>query len=91
MSQVIVNLKIHNRSYKIKVSDKEESFVRETADAINRQIDEFQKKYRGRDIQDYLALTMIARMTESTKVTTADNVDENVLIDEIDKLTKLMS
>ena len=88
MSTVTVNLKIHNRSYKIKVSPEEESFVRDTADEINNHIEQFQKKYRGRDIQDYFALTMIARMT-ATKQVVEDNSDE--LISELKKIEKLIS
>lgn len=87
MSQVIVNLKIYNRSYKIKVAPEEESFVRETADEINKHIEDFQEKYRGRDIQDYFALTMIARMTAS-RPAAEDNSEE--LIDELKKIDKLI-
>ena len=88
MSAVTVNLKIHNRSYKIKVSPEEESFVRETAEEINQQIDAFQKKYKGRDIQDYFALTMIARMTA---VKEGPSVDEDEIIDAVDRIAKLIS
>lgn len=88
MSQVTVNLKIYNRSYKIKVSAEEEPLIRETAEEINKLIDDFQKKYRGRDIQDYFALTMIARMTQSKEVT---SVDEDEIINVVDKIAKLLS
>jgi len=88
MAQVTVNLKIHNRSYKIKVSAEEESFVRETAEEINQQIADFQKKYKGRDIQDYFALTMIARMTDIKEVA---SVDEDEIIDEVEKIAKLIN
>ncbi len=87
MAQVTVNLKIHNRSYKIKVDADEESFIRETAEEINQQIETFQKKYKGRDIQDYFALTMIARMTEVKEVA---GVDEDEIIDAVDKIAKLI-
>jgi cell division protein ZapA (FtsZ GTPase activity inhibitor) len=88
MAQVTVNLKIHNRSYKIKVDESEESFIRETAEDINKQIATFQKKYKGRDLQDYFALTMIARMTAVKEVA---SVDEDELLDAIDKIDKLLS
>ena len=88
VSQVTINLKIHNRSYKIKVAAEEESFIRETAEEINQQIEGFQTKYRGRDIQDYFALTMIARMTAVKQVV---SVDEDEIIDEVGKIAKLIS
>ena len=88
MSQVTVNLKIHNRSYKIKVDAEEESLIRETAEEINNQISDFQKKYKGRDIQDYFALTMIARMTA---VKSVSSVDEDEIINEVDQIAKLIS
>lgn len=88
MSQVTVNLKIYNRSYKIKVSSEEEALIRKTAEEINQQIGDFQKKYKGRDIQDYFALTMIARMTA---VKESDGADEDEIMNELDKLAKLIS
>jgi len=87
MAQVTVNLKIHNRSYKIKVSSEEESVVRQTADEINEQIASFQKKYKGRDIQDYFALTMIARMTA---VKEGGDVSSAEILEEIEMIEKLI-
>ena len=85
---VVVNLKIYNRNYKIKVPPEEESFVRQTADDINKHIEDFQQKYRGRDIQDYFALTMIARMTTSKPQT--GGADEGLFVEELEKISKLM-
>lgn len=86
MSQVIVNLKIHNRNYKIKVPQEEEAFVRKTAEEINNHISEFQKKYRGRDIQDYFALTMIARMTTDKPVAETNDDEVNEELKKIENL-----
>ena len=44
-NQVVVNIKIHNRFYKIKVDADKESYVRKTAEDINKQLDEFHKKF----------------------------------------------
>ncbi len=66
----------------------DEAFIRETAEEINKQIEGFQKKYRGRDIQDYFALTMIARMTATKEVS---SIDEDEIIDEVKKIFKLIS
>ncbi len=87
-NSIVVNLKIFNRNYKIKVPPEEESFVRKTAEDINNHIADFQKKYRGRDVQDYFALTMIARMT-TAKPELASNDDE--VIEELERIGKLIN
>ena len=84
---VTINLKIYNRQYKIKVSAEDEAFVRKQADEINNYILDFQQKYRGRDIQDYFALTMIARIT-ATKPSVQDNPDS--ILEELKKISNLI-
>jgi len=85
--QVVINLKLYNRQYKIKVQAEEEAFVRKQAEEINNYITDFQQKYRGRDIQDYLALTMIARIT-ATKPN--EHQDVSAIIDELNKISNLI-
>ena len=86
-SPVTINLKLHNRFYKIKVAAEQEELIRKTADSINEQLADFEHKYKGRDAQDYLALTMIARMTDPEN---KGGTDESLLIEEIEKIAKLL-
>jgi cell division protein ZapA (FtsZ GTPase activity inhibitor) len=88
-NQVVVNIKIHNRFYKIKVDADKESYVRKTAEDINKQLEEFQKKFKGRDTQDYMAMTLIARLTEEKKETV--ELDFKEVLEEIQSIEKLIS
>ncbi len=87
-NQVVVNIKIHNRFYKIKVDAEKEAYVRNTAESINTQLAEFQKKFKGRDVQDYMAMTLIARLTEEKKDEV--EVDFSEVLEEIENISKLL-
>lgn len=87
-SQVVANIKIHNRSYKVKVSAEDEHFLRSHAEKVNEKISEYMNKFKGRDMQDYLSLCLIAQITESHAENEKFDVQE--IIDEINDLAHLI-
>ena len=56
---VLVNLLIADRTYRIKVAPKDEEVVRRTAKMINEKLLEYKTHFAGKDMQDYLAMSLI--------------------------------
>ncbi|MCW3074034.1 MAG: cell division protein ZapA [Flaviaesturariibacter sp.] len=59
-----LNLVIADRSYRIKVSPKDEEVVRRTAKTINDKLIEYKTAFAGKDLQDYIAMVLIWFATE---------------------------
>ena len=78
MSQdlVTLNLLIADRTYRIKVQPKDEEVVRKTAKTINDQLLSYKTQFAGKDMQDYLAMTLIWFATEQNAgITNQMNTD----------------
>lgn len=60
MSELIpISALIGDRTFRIKVEPKNEEQVRRTLDLINNKILEFKQQFAGKDMQDYLAMTLL--------------------------------
>lgn len=86
MSELIpISALIGDRTYRIKVEPKHEEQVRYTLEMINNKILEFKKQFAGKDMQDYVAMTLLWLATQPAASTqsatnaspsTADNSQE---------------
>jgi len=54
-----VNILIGDRTYRIKISPRDEEAVRRTVKKVNEKILEFKTAFAGKDMQDYVAMVMI--------------------------------
>ena len=59
-----VNITIADRSYRGKISSKDEEAVRKTAALINQKMVEFKNAYAGKDMQDYISMVLLWFTTE---------------------------
>lgn len=73
MSELLpISATIGDRTYRIKVEAHEEAQVRETLQQIHNKILELKSVYVGKDMQDYIAMTLLwfATQTPSTQAST---------------------
>ncbi|MBM3413413.1 MAG: cell division protein ZapA [Bacteroidetes bacterium] len=72
-----LSAQIGDRTYRIKVEPKDEALVRKTLQQINAKIMELKSLYVGKDMQDYIAMTMIwyaaQQPTPTTPVTSQED------------------
>lgn len=81
MSELIpISALIGDRTYRIKVEPKHEEQVRQTLESINQKLLEFKQQFAGKDMQDYVAMTLlwfatqpIANAASSTATHTASS------------------
>ena len=59
-----INITIADRSYRVKISAKDEEAVRKTAAIINQKMVEFKNAYAGKDMQDYISMVLLWFTTE---------------------------
>jgi len=62
-----MNITIADRSYRVKISAKDEEAVRKTAALINQKMVEFKNAYAGKDQQDYISMVLLWFTTEQQK------------------------
>lgn len=58
-TMIPVNIVIADRSYRIRVSPKDEESVRKTVKLINEKILEYKTSFAGQDMQDYVAMVLV--------------------------------
>jgi cell division protein ZapA len=72
MSELIpISALIGDRTYRIKVEPQHEAQVRQTLQSINDKILEFKKQFAGKDMQDYIAMTLLWFATQPRALNTA--------------------
>ncbi|MDQ3683545.1 MAG: cell division protein ZapA [Bacteroidota bacterium] len=66
MSEELIplNLLIADRTYRVRISPKDEEVVRKTAKTINDKLVEFKIAFAGKDMQDYIAMVLVWFATE---------------------------
>lgn len=70
MAELIpITAQIGDRTYRLKVEPKDEATVRNTLQQINDKIMELKSVYVGKDMQDYIAMTMIWYATRQPATT----------------------
>ena len=62
---IAINVLIGDRTYRIKIREKDEEAVRKTLKTINDKIIEFKTQFSGKDMQDYIAMVLLWYGTQS--------------------------
>lgn len=71
MSELLpISAQIGDRTYRIKVEPQNEELVRRTLQSINDKLQEFKQQFAGKDMQDYLAMTMLWFATQPAATAT---------------------
>lgn len=83
---------IGDRTYRIKVEAKDEAQVRQTLKTINDKIVELKSIYVGKDMQDYISMTLLWFATQPSATTTSsiDSTTEQAGNDELKKGLQLL-
>lgn len=59
-----INLPVGDRTYRLKIKAEDEETVRKMAKKMNDQLNQFKSQYPGKDMQDYLAMSLLSFVTE---------------------------
>ena len=86
---IAVTVVIGDRTYRIKVSPKDEEVVRKTIKTINDKIVEFKTQFAGKDMQDYIAMVLVWFATEQNATVAAEVENENIL-DKLNLIEKML-
>jgi cell division protein ZapA len=85
----LVDLMILNRSFKVKVDTQQVALVQQRMEAIQAKLLSLKSNFPGRDVQDYLSMSLIDAVSESLQ--TEDNQLKNeTLFAELKKLNELL-
>ena len=78
MAELIpISAQIGDRTYRLKVEPKDEATVRNTLQQINDKIMGLKSVYVGKDMQDYIAMTMIWYATQQPATTSTASTQED--------------
>ncbi len=80
-----ITLLLADRTYRVKVRPEDEETVRRMAKTINEKILEFKTQFAGKDMQDYIAMTLIWFATDQQ----ANNPESSEIETITNKLTQL--
>ena len=61
-----INVVIGDRTYRIKIEQRDEEVVRRTLRTINDKFIEYKTQFAGRDIQDYIAMVLLWYATQAS-------------------------
>ena len=61
---ITINLPVGDRTYRLKIKAEDEQTVRTMAKKMNDQLNQFKSQYPGKDMQDYLAMSLLTFVTE---------------------------
>ena len=61
-----INVVIGDRTYRIKIEQRDEEVVRRTLRTINYKIIEYKTQFAGRDMQDYIAMVLLWYATQAS-------------------------
>ena len=92
MSELIpLSAVIGDRTYRIKVEPSDEAAVRQTLKLINDKIVELKSIYVGKDMQDYISMTLLWFATQPSATTNSiDSTTEQASNDELKKGLQLL-
>ncbi|MFT3901911.1 MAG: cell division protein ZapA [Niabella sp.] len=83
------NINIADRQYRIKVSPADEQSVRHSIKLINDKVMELKKQFPGKDMQDYISMTLIWFATEF-KQSASQIFDEQALLARLQALENVI-
>jgi hypothetical protein len=65
-----INVVVGDRTYRIRIEQKNEEVVRKTLKTINDKVIEFKTNFSGKDMQDYIAMVVLWYATNATEEST---------------------
>ena len=86
---VAITVVIGDRTYRIKIDQKDEEVVRRTVKIINDKILEFKTQFAGKDMQDYIAMVLVWYATEQHTGIATGLENEN-LSDKLNFIEKIL-
>jgi len=86
---IAISAIVADRSYRIKVSPKDEEAVRKTLKTINDRIMEFKTTYAGKDMQDYVAMVLLWYATEKNSGITG-GIEKESITEQLESIEKLI-
>ena len=88
--QVIISIKLCNRTYRVKAAPENEATVRSTVQEISEKITELKKSFPGRDEQDYMAMVLIDHITSSKDQKTNSTVESDEILKQLAAINTLL-
>jgi cell division protein ZapA len=89
---ISINVWLAGRSYRIRIKPEEEAMVRKAVKLADDKISEMRTHYAGKDIQDFLAMTLITYATdEVTEGKPSYNLFEKELNKMVSKIDKALN
>lgn len=85
-----INIVIGDRTYRVKVSPKDEEMVRKTAKVINDKVVEFKTSFAGKDMQDYISMVLIWYATQASDNKNSIANGDNPLTEDLKKIELLL-
>ena len=80
-----INLVLGDRTYRVKVSPKDEEVVRKTLKTINEKLIEFKTQFAGKDMQDYIAMVVLWYATQAqATANSSENAELSKLLSKMD-------
>ncbi|TVR86362.1 MAG: cell division protein ZapA [Saprospirales bacterium] len=71
-----ISVTVCGRAYPLRVESGEVEMIHIVAKEINEKVREFQLKYKDRDLQDFLVMTLLTYAVENHKSDSANSSDE---------------
>lgn len=89
--QVTIGIIIADRTYPLKIEKGEEKLVRQCVKQINEKLAEFQGIYSGKDKQDFLAMSALMNLIDSTKANSVLQQNLDSVAEHLKKLDELIT
>ena len=61
---ISINLPVGDRSYRLKIKAEDEETVRKMDNKLDNQLNQFKSQYPGKEMKDYLAMSLLSFVTE---------------------------
>lgn len=90
MEDQTVSVNILGRSYKLKISPDDETYLRQAAENINAQAKEYGRHFGYNDFQDLLAMVALGQITELVKMKANMGYKDNGLLDKLADIDKML-
>lgn len=87
--ELAINITIGERRYPMRIKRSDEERIRKAAKIINERILMYQKRYTGKDSQDFMAMSALQFVLQYLDL--KENMDIDPAIDQIDQINKELS
>jgi len=87
--KIKIKITVAGRNYPLKVTPAEEEFVRQAVRFIEKRINEVEKQYNIKDIQDIQAIILVELASELGYLKRKRDNDEQEVLDKLEKILNL--